>query len=71
LVLTRSANDWALYVDGTLYTTAGNANSIPEGQLILGGGNTDGRYHFGQIDEVTIYNRALSEPEVRFIMGDR
>jgi hypothetical protein len=71
LVLTRLANDWELYVDGTLYTTASNANSIPEGQLILGGGSVDGRYHFGQIDDVRIYNRALSEPEVRFIAGGR
>jgi len=64
LVLTRSANDWELYVDGTLYTTASNANSIPEGQLFLGGGSADGRYHFGQIDDVRIYNRALTEEEV-------
>jgi chitodextrinase len=58
----------AIYVNGVLLPTATNANSYNIGTLnnLYIGARTDGGTHFnGLIDDVRIYNRALSAGEVQ------
>jgi hypothetical protein len=56
------------YIDGTLRGTTGKAGgTIPKsGKAIWVGGNDAwGEYFAGRIDEVRIYNRALSQAEIQ------
>jgi uncharacterized protein YjdB len=55
-----------LYVDGTLVNTVAASGKMPvsSGPLRIGGDAVWGEYFNGLIDEVRIYNRALSAAEV-------
>jgi hypothetical protein len=55
---------WEVWDESALPVTSSNP-------LFLGNSPAGSRPFNGIIDEVTIYNRALSEPEVRFIAGER
>lgn len=60
------------YIDGTLRgTTARSGGVIPNGnQAIWIGGNSPwGEYFPGKIDEVQIYNRALTQVEIQALMS--
>jgi hypothetical protein len=75
---TLSANNWThvaltydgtnvrMYINGTLSGSAVSATgSIASGSLPLWiGGNNNGEYFQGQIDEVRVYSRALSATEI-------
>jgi fibronectin type 3 domain-containing protein len=56
-----------LYVDGTLAASVAATGSITTstGALRIGGNNLWGEYFQGLIDEVRIYNRALSQSELQ------
>ncbi len=62
-----------LYVDGEAWgrTPVGAAPYDPEGDLFIGGrSDLDGtRFFQGTLDDVRLYERALSEPEVRGLRG--
>ena len=55
---------WEIWDESALPVSSSNP-------LFLGDSPAGSRPLNGIIDEVTIYNRALSEPEVRFIAGER
>jgi hypothetical protein len=65
LSLTRSGSTYSFYVDGTLLGTESNANSSPDVNAPLTLGQVEGLGYFdGLIDEVEIFNRALSASEI-------
>jgi len=55
---------WEVWDESALPVSSSNP-------LFIGDSPAGSRPLQGRIDEVTIYNRALSEPEVRFIAGER
>jgi Concanavalin A-like lectin/glucanases superfamily len=67
LTLVKQDNTFMLYVNGVLkITRTGQANQ-PAGRITIGGHNfptTYNGYYAGKIDEVRVYNRALSSSEV-------
>jgi hypothetical protein len=70
LVFDRADNSITLYLDGVAqrWTAAGAPASAP-GETRLGQDSTGGRGFIGLLDEVRIYNRALSAAEVGALYG--
>ena len=65
---TRSSQTYALYIDGVQVATSIDSNTIPDPDARLTIGQTqDTNFFDGLIDEVRIYNRALSASEIRAI----
>jgi hypothetical protein len=64
IVYTHSAGTQKLYVDGVLEDTANETFSTNIGEIMLGS-RPFGAYYEGILDEVRIYNRALSAAEVK------
>jgi len=63
--LTRNGSAYALYIDGVQVATGTNATTIADANAPLTIGFGEAGYYFnGTIDEVAIYNRALSPTEV-------
>jgi hypothetical protein len=71
LVTTFDGSALRLYVNGILVQTSahGGAATVSSGALRIGGNAIWGEYFKGRIDEVRIYNRALSPAEVQVNMG--
>ena len=68
LAITRSGNDFALYVNGTLVKTATSAVEVPAVQAPLTLGSSENDYYLhGLLDEPEIYQRALNGVEVKAI----
>ena len=62
-----------VYVDGALSATTAHAGSIEiqtHNLNIARNSEEDDRFYDGVIDEVKIYNRALSHPEIRFLLSN-
>jgi hypothetical protein len=81
---TRPANDiWThlaatydgafqrLYVNGIQVASQARTGSMPAttNPLRIGGNNIWGEYFAGRIDEMRIYNRALTQPEIQTDMN--
>jgi Concanavalin A-like lectin/glucanases superfamily len=67
LTLVKQDNIFMLYVNGVLKTTRTGQANQPAGRITIGGHNfptTYNGYYAGKIDEVRVYNRALSSSEV-------
>jgi hypothetical protein len=66
LAMTYDGTTLRLYVDGQEVgkRTVGGAIQVSTGRLRLGGNTVWGEWFVGQIDEVRIYNRALSQAEI-------
>jgi len=69
LAMSRDTSVTKLYVDGNLVKTYGGSPYTPNNYFTIGqqprsNVNTDGRYFNGLVDEVRIYNRALSASEI-------
>ena len=67
IVFTRQSNIWKFYIDKDSISSETYADAVPDSTSTLKIG-TDGelwRYHDGQIDDVRIYNRALSAEEIK------
>jgi hypothetical protein len=71
LVTTFDGSTLHLYVNGVLVqsTAANGAAPISSGALRIGGNAIWGEYFKGRIDDVRIYNRALSPAEIQVNMG--
>jgi fibronectin type 3 domain-containing protein len=67
VALTFDGTSVRLYVNGTLVSTTAAAGSLitSTGALRIGGNNIWGEYFSGLIDEVRVYNRALSAAEIQ------
>jgi hypothetical protein len=61
-----------LYIDGTQERseTSSIDNFTSSNGLWIGGRNDDNHYLNGQIDDVRIYNRTLSEPEIKALYNE-
>ncbi|MBI4895551.1 MAG: LamG domain-containing protein [Candidatus Aenigmarchaeota archaeon] len=76
LVIMRSGTTCYSYVNGVLVTSATcypngiNYDNSPFRNLNIGRHNTIGRYWAGSIDELSVFNRALSESEIASLMND-
>jgi concanavalin A-like lectin/glucanase superfamily protein len=73
LAMTYNGSSMRLYVNGALVATraqTGNA-TVSTGVLRIGGNGVWGEYFTGAIDEVRIYNRALSAAEIQADMNTR
>lgn len=71
LAATYDGSAMKLYVNGLLVGESAASGSIltTTGALRIGGNSVWGEYFKGQIDEVKVYNRALTEGEVRYDMS--
>lgn len=68
LVLTRNGNNFTFFVNGSVYSSIVSSVSIPAANAPLSIGNAEGNFFFdGMLDEVRIYNRALSASEIQAI----
>jgi uncharacterized repeat protein (TIGR02543 family) len=71
LAATYDGTDLKFYIDGALVgTTNRPGGTIPNGgrDIWIGGNDAWGEYFAGRIDEVFIYDRALSEAEIQALM---
>jgi hypothetical protein len=71
LATTYDGSNLRLYVNGTLLKTTAVSGTIVSstGALRIGGNSIWGEYFSGLIDEVRVYNRALSQTEIQADMG--
>ncbi len=72
-VLDQADRNLRLYLDGELVyerTNLGNV-SAPTGAPVRIGGSTYGNRDQGKLDNVVIYNRCLSQAEIRALMGEK
>jgi hypothetical protein len=68
IVAQRIGNDLKIFVDGGLKATGGGTTFNLEGNLIIGrAGSLSSIYWNRNIDDVRIYNRALSEDEIKYL----
>ena len=70
---TYDGNELKIYVDGVLGATVAHQGSIDiqtHNLTIAQNSQETNRYYYGAIDEVKIYNRALSAAEIRFLVGN-
>jgi fibronectin type 3 domain-containing protein len=67
VAMTFDGSNVRLYINGTLVSTTAAAGSltVANGALRIGGNNIWGEYFSGLIDEVRVYNRALSAAEIQ------
>ncbi|MEY2407543.1 MAG: large repetitive protein [Verrucomicrobiota bacterium] len=69
LAVTRSGNSYTFYINGAP-TPATDANSIPDASAPLTIGQAEGgSFLDGRLDEIEIFNRALSPAEIQSIIG--
>lgn len=64
LSVTKSGNAYTTYIDGTAGTVQSNSLPIPNANAFLTIGRGEGFFHHGGIDDITIYDRALSLSEI-------
>ncbi|HEY7118821.1 MAG TPA: Ig-like domain-containing protein [Tepidisphaeraceae bacterium] len=71
LALTYNGSTLRLYVNGTQVRSKNVSGNIVSstGALRIGGNSSWGEYFAGQLDEIRIYNRALSQAEVQTDMN--
>jgi hypothetical protein len=64
VVVTDSLGNYSLFVDGKLGASGSQASAPTLGTVYLGRA-IDGAYFVGQVDDIGIYNRALTANEIR------
>ena len=71
IAATYDGSQMKFYIDGTLRGTTNVVGTIPNGgrDIWIGGNEPWGEYFDGVIDEVFIYDRALSEGEIQSLMN--
>jgi hypothetical protein len=67
LAVERNGSLYTIYVNGVAVGSDSNANVIPDQATPLTIGEAEGDYFNGLLDEVSIYNRALSASEIQAI----
>ena len=67
LAVTRNGSTYSIYVDGACISTDQNTLPIPVANASLTIGQGEGLYVEGTIDDVMIFDRALSQEDVRDI----
>lgn len=71
LVLTRDTTTWRLYLDGAEIDTGTTNPNTPTTRTVMGGNGLGANAFNGSIDDVRVYDRALSAEEVKrlYTMG--
>ncbi len=71
LATTYNGSTLVFYINGNEVNRAATSGNIPvsNGSLMMGGSSVWGNYFNGRIDEIRIYNRALSVPEIKTDMN--
>ncbi|MDP1694121.1 MAG: LamG-like jellyroll fold domain-containing protein [Candidatus Woesearchaeota archaeon] len=70
VAVTREGNLYTIYINGIASGTAINANAVPNANAPLTIGQAEGLgYFFGQLDELSIYHKALSAQELQAIVA--
>jgi hypothetical protein len=65
LAITREGASYSLHADGERKITETDDHAVPDAQIPLSFGQSEQQYFFdGLIDEVAIFNRALSDAEI-------
>lgn len=68
LALTRAGSDYIFYLDGSAVSINSDTRPVPDANAPLTIGQAENNFYFGGlIDEVAIYNRALTGDEIRAI----
>ena len=68
LAVTRSGSNFTFYVNGAPLETNSVVVSIPDSGAPLNIGSAEGNFYFsGLLDEVSIYNRALTSTEIQTV----
>jgi hypothetical protein len=67
VAITRSGGVYTIYVNGVAVGSETNTREIPHANAPLMIGQAEGFYFNGLLDEIAIYNRALSTEEIRTI----
>ena len=69
LAVTRKSTNYVFYVNGSAFATNSDSRAVPDANGPLTIGSAEGALFFGgQLDEVSIYNRALADTEVAAIV---
>ena len=73
VAVSRNGNNYTLYIDGSPVITEVDTNPIPDPVASLMIGRAEAFYFNGLIDDVFIYNRALSQSEIDslYVEGNR
>ncbi|KJU84017.1 FG-GAP repeat-containing protein [Candidatus Magnetobacterium bavaricum] len=71
VAVTRSGNTYSFYVDGTMIGTSQNSTVIPNPAAELTLGRAEAFYLNGCLDDVRLYNRALSAAEIKALNGNK
>lgn len=69
VAITRSGNNWSIYLDGQHRGTEESSGAMPTGDTFRMGAYSSTPFGFfnGNLDDVRLYNRALSEAEIRLL----
>ena len=68
IALTRSADTYTFFIDGTAVSTNTDSRLIPDASAPLTIGLAEGWFYFnGLLDDIAIYNRALTRSEIKFV----
>ncbi len=68
LAIKRAGSTYTIFIDGDPAGTAENSIAIPNANALLTIGEAEGLFYMnGLLDEVTIYNRSLSDAELKAI----
>ena len=73
LAVTYKPGEWVFYINGEVQESKIDAttNLVPDGKpVVIGDEIPKARFFEGLIDEVAIFNRALSEDEIKLIMDE-
>ncbi len=64
----REAGEWKLYLDGVSIAVSGNpAPNVPTGKTTIGSDSAGGENFSGHLDEVLLYDRALTADQIHAI----
>lgn len=72
VALTRSGTEYRVYLDGQLADTEQNLETLPDAATTLLFGCVQefwGGFHYGGLDEITVYGRALTGDEISAIVA--
>ena len=68
LALTRQSSNYTFFINGSAVSTNVDTRAVPDAAASLTLGQAEGNFYFnGLLDEVSIYNRALSPLEIQSV----
>jgi prepilin-type processing-associated H-X9-DG protein len=67
VAITRSSGLYTIYVNGVAVGSEASSRTIPNANASLMIGQAEGFYFNGRLDEISLYNRALSAEEIKAI----